>query len=243
MIIVKHFSAASTAPKPLRITELKCKDQIAVISWELHSDELKKSSYSIEYCTSYAPDTWIAANHNLTAETTSTVKMAPGADYKFRIVANGEKGVLISDPSDVCSNQPKAPTKNPENVRGIATGPYELTISWTPMPEIEHNGPNFFYKLYWRVDDIDKPNGVWKIDYITDWKKDKYVIKYDKYGKCFFKIYAVNKFGTSSVEPLHFAILNGEGQPSQAPKKFKAIIGENNKNSDYIIKIVCDFCW
>lgn len=158
--------------------------------------------------------------------------MAPGANYTFRIVAIGENGVLLSEPSEICSNKPATPSKNPDNVKSAVTGPYELTITWTPMPEIEHNGPNFHYQIYWRLD--DEPNV--KIENIFDWKQDTFVAKTNKYEKCLFKIFATNDLGTSKVEPPHFGVLNGENQPSRAPKKFKVIVGENN--SDFI-KIVC----
>ena len=41
-----------------------------------------------------------------------------------------------------------APTTYPLEVRGVGTSPSTLSITWQPLPPINHNGPGLYYVVY-----------------------------------------------------------------------------------------------
>lgn len=90
--------------------------------------------YSIEYNTSFAPDTWsVASKYVPSTAKTFVVPLTPWTNFTFRVIAINKIG--RSDPSslsDVCSTQPDVPYKNPEKVTVSANG-YScyLVVRWT----------------------------------------------------------------------------------------------------------------
>jgi hypothetical protein len=58
-------------------------------------------------------------------------------------------------------------------VEGRGTSPTNLVVTWNPMPEIEHNGRNFHYRVYWRR---DIPGEDWNIEMISDWRQSSILI-------------------------------------------------------------------
>ena len=41
------------------------------------------------------------------------------------------------------------------------------------MPEIEHNGPGFKYRVYWKP---DVENARWQTEDVVDWEQDHFVV-------------------------------------------------------------------
>lgn len=64
------------------------------------------------------------------------------------------------------------------------------------MLEIDHNGPGFFYKVYWRL-----YNGTnWNIKNITDWQQSSVMIlNQPSYTLYKIKVAAVNERGEANV--------------------------------------------
>lgn len=150
----------------------------ALVEWTPTGDRRAPIlSYSIQYNTSFTPDVWEDAFVNIPApdnrfkgeprisdidgnsRASVAVSMSPWANYTFRVIARNKIGPsLPSEPSDRCTTEEDVPHKNPEKVVGRGTSPTNLEITWTPMPLIEHNAPGFFYKVYWKRNDV--PNAV-----------------------------------------------------------------------------------
>lgn len=88
--------------------------------------------YTVEYNTSYVPDTWSVASSDIPASNqTYTVPMNPWTNYTFRVIATNKIGKSVpSLHSRVCSSQPDVPYDNPENVEAFGTEPTNLVISW-----------------------------------------------------------------------------------------------------------------
>ena len=66
------------------------------------------------------------------------------------------------------------------------------------MPEIDHNGPGFKYRVYWKRKDI--PNSVWSTKDISNWKVDHYVVEGQPTFKPYLiKVEAHNELGQANV--------------------------------------------
>lgn len=66
------------------------------------------------------------------------------------------------------------------------------------MPEIEHNGPGFKYRVYWKRDDID--NTRWKTEDVLDWEQDHLVVESQPTFKPYrIKVEAHNEKGQAHV--------------------------------------------
>lgn len=89
--------------------------------------------YTIEYNTSFAPDSWSVASNDVPAsDQTYIVPMTPWANFTFRVIAVNRIGRSTpSLHSSVCTTQPDVPYKNPDNVEAAGTEPSNLVISWT----------------------------------------------------------------------------------------------------------------
>jgi len=126
--------------------------------------------------------------------------MSPWANYTFRVIARNSIGPsLPSLHSDVCFTPPDVPFKNPENVKGDKTTPYTLLISWTPMPEIEHNAAKFQYEVQWKP---DEENAQWTTEIIKDWRTSSLLIPNQPiYRPYLIKIRSFNEKGQSNVAP------------------------------------------
>lgn len=89
--------------------------------------------FSIQYNTSFTPDTWDVASDSVPAIDTSwAVELSPWANYTFRVVAWNKIGPSApSAHSDVCSTRPDVPYKNPDRVEGEGSSPNNMVISWS----------------------------------------------------------------------------------------------------------------
>lgn len=102
-----------------------------------------------------------------------------------------------SHSSVVCTTLPDVPYNNPSNVIGEGTTPQNLVISWTPMSQIEHNGPGFQYKVSYKR---DIPNLEWVTQYITDWRKSSLMVdNVPTYQRYRIKVSAMNDKGESKA--------------------------------------------
>jgi len=119
---------------------------------------------------------------------------------------------LPSSHSDVCTTLPDVPYKNPDNVMGKGTTPQNLVISWTTMPQIDHNGAKFEYKVFYRR---DIPGEEWITHTVHDWKKNTFVVENQPtYQKYKIKVVAINEKGECRVRPEEVIGYSGEdGNP------------------------------
>ncbi|XP_015921139.1 neuroglian [Parasteatoda tepidariorum] len=209
-------------PNPPKIVRVQCEGLTALVEWQPNGDRRAPiQSYTIQYNTSFTPDTWEDAFVNIPApDTRFKVSMTPWANYTFRVIARNKIGP--SEPSghsSVCETPEDVPYKNPDNVIGKGTQKDNLVIQWTKMPMIEQNAPGFFYKVFWKREDI--PNAQWQSVEIPDWEQNSYIIPTQPTFKPYrIKVEAHNSKGQAHTAATEVIGYSGEDVPLEAPKNF-----------------------
>ncbi|KAL0850772.1 hypothetical protein ABMA28_006704 [Loxostege sticticalis] len=208
-------------PNPPALESIECHAKVANLKWKPKGDNRAPIlRYSIQYNTSFTPDSWDSASDNVPAIDSSwTVELSPWANYTFRVIAWNKIGPSApSAHSEVCTTQPDVPYKNPDNVEGKGTDPTNMVISWSKMPQIEHNGPGFYYLVSWRRNITGQP---WEEQQVRDWQQTEYVVHNTPTFQPYkLKVIAVNSKGTSNVTPVEVIGWSGEDVPLQAPSNF-----------------------
>ncbi|XP_068158953.1 neuroglian isoform X1 [Drosophila tropicalis] len=208
-------------PNAPRLLGISCQADKAEIRWEPQGDNRSPIlHYTIQFNTSFTPASWDTAYEKVPSTDFSfVVQMSPWANYTFRVIAFNKIGPSPpSGHSEACTTQPAVPFKNPDNVVGQGTEPTNLVISWTPMPEIEHNGPKFHYRVYWKRDIAAAP---WQSKEIDDWRQNNIVITdQPTFVKYHIKVAAINGNGASNVSPEEIVGYSGEDRPLEAPTNF-----------------------
>ncbi|XP_043273621.1 neuroglian isoform X2 [Venturia canescens] len=206
------------------LLETTCYSNEAKIRWSPMGDNRAPIlRYTAQYNTSFTPDAWeVAAEHIPATEQTYIIPMSPWANYTFRVLAWNKIGPSVaSSHGTVCTTQPDVPYKNPGNVMGNGTDPQNIVISWTVMPQIEHNAPKFLYRVTYRR---DIPGEPWVQEEIHDWKVHRLQIdNQPTYQRYQIKVVAINEKGESSAVPQVVIGYSGEDQPTQAPNNFTLI--------------------
>lgn len=215
-------------PNPPILNEPICNDFTAELTWkptENYGPPIE--SYTILQRTELNPNIWKTAAENIPANvSTFTIELKPFTMYTFSVLANNKIGQsLPSKPIGWCTTKSDIPYKNPENVRGKGDNPTNLIISWTPLPEIEHNGPNFFYRVSWKR---DIENEKWISRNVSHWRQDNTIINdQPTYVRYLIKVEAFNSLGKSNATAVEHFGWSGEGEPSEAPKNLTLIEVKN----------------
>jgi len=208
-------------PNPPKLLWVECNSKDASVVWEPRGDNRAPIlTYKIQYNTTFLSDTWeTAADFVPATATTFKVSMSPWTNYTFRVIARNKVGdSLPSGHSKVCLTPEDVPYKNPDNVMGRGHAPNNLVISWTRMPQIEHNAPKFKYRIYYK---LDEPGKTWNIEDIADWKQKELVIpNTDTYTRYKLKVVAHNQRGEANIAAQEVIGYSGESEPSEAPKLF-----------------------
>ncbi|XP_035227979.1 neuroglian-like isoform X2 [Stegodyphus dumicola] len=209
-------------PNPPKIQGVQCDGLTALVVWQPTGDRRAPIlSYTIQYNTSFTPDKWEDAFVNIPApDTRFKVSMTPWANYTFRVIARNKIGPSEpSGPSGVCETPEDVPYKNPDNVVGKGTEKDNLVISWTAMPMIEQNAPGFFYKVFWKREDI--PGALWETAEIPEWEQNSFMIPNQPTFKPYrIKVEAHNSKGQAHTAATEVIGYSGEDVPLEAPKNF-----------------------
>lgn len=89
------------------------------------------------------------------------------------------------------------------------------------MPEIEHNGPRFQYRIYWKR---DIPGEDWNTEDVFDWKQSELLIRDQPTFQPYkIKVVAMNERGESNVTPVETIGYSGEDSPLEAPNNFTLV--------------------
>uniref|UniRef100_T1JDB9 Neuronal cell adhesion molecule n=1 Tax=Strigamia maritima TaxID=126957 RepID=T1JDB9_STRMM len=212
-------------PNPPRMLGVRCDGSFANINWQPQGDNRAPIiNYKIQYNTSFTPDSWEQYYDGVPATDRSfSVSMSPWANYTFRVIARNKIGdSLASEHSEPCHTPPDVPHKNPDNVVGKGTTPTNLVISWTAMQPIEHNAPEFIYRVYYR---LDKPGLSWNkpID-ISNWEQASYeVINQETFQPYKIKVEALNKMGQANMAAVEVIGWSGEDTPLESPHNFTLV--------------------
>lgn len=208
-------------PNKPELKGIHCHSKDATIDWiSLGDNRTPILHFIIQYNTSFTPDSWEDIYSKVPATDFSyNVPLSPWANYTFRVIAENKIGRSPpSDHSEVCNTPPEVPHKNPDNVKGEGDRPNNMVISWTRMPEIEHNAPRFQYKVFWKR---DIPGHNYTVLDIMDWRQDKYVVENQPSYKPYkIKVIAMNELGEANVSPREYTGWSGESEPEQAPTNF-----------------------
>jgi hypothetical protein len=209
-------SAAATltvqdVPNAPVLLGIDCKAHDASISWEPKGDNRSPILYFIiQYNTSFTPDLWADAASNVPAtDFTYNVPMSPWANYTYRVIAVNKVGPSSpSDHSESCSTQTDVPYKNPDNVEGKGSEPTNLIIKWTPMPEIDHNAPQFHYRVSYKR---DVAGAEWTKQDIYDWKIGELLVRdQPTFQRYKIEVQAVNEKGESNIAVKSIEGYSGE---------------------------------
>lgn len=105
----------------------------AKVEWRPNGDNRAPIlGHTIQYNTSFTPDTWVDASEASATVTSIDVGLSPWANYTFRVISKNRVGPsLPSGHSEMCTTPKDRPLKNPQNVEGRGTEPDNLVIRWT----------------------------------------------------------------------------------------------------------------
>lgn len=93
-----------------------------------------------------------------------------------------------------------APSKYPQNLRGVGTSPSTLKITWQPLPPIDHGGPGFYYVIYHQR--ADSKGQLFRSEVKNaSWFQ---VFGADYYVKYMIQIQAANEIGFGPKSPFVF---------------------------------------
>lgn len=199
------------------LLDLKCDSRHAKIEWV--DDLVEIPIYTLRFNRSDNPENWINVADNIQNRTV-IVSIIPWMNYTFSLTSKNQDGLPISRIHS-CNSKFDRPFKNPENVKGRGTNPTNLIISWSPVPQIEHNGPGFHYRVYWRRNSTE---AHWKIENVHDWQNNSIEIENQPTFQCYeIKVKSVNDLGESSTETVQEYGYSGEGWPIQAPTNLHLI--------------------
>lgn len=149
--------------------------------------------------------------------------MKPWGNYTFRVIAKNSIGPsLPSSHSEVCTTSEDVPFTNPENPKADKTEPGTLRITWTPMPEIDHNAPKFHYEVQWKEDDDFQP---WNSEIINDWRQSELIIPNQPiYRPYLIKVTASNAKGISNVAPTIVRGFSGQDSNNKLEKNVRSLL-------------------
>ncbi|XP_037068395.1 neuroglian-like isoform X3 [Pollicipes pollicipes] len=208
-------------PNAPTLKTVACREQVAEVGWQPNGDNRAPIlGFTIQYNTSFAPDTWEEAANSPASSSSYTVSISPWANYTFRVIAKNRVGPsLPSGHSEVCTTPKALPEKNPKNVEGRGTKPDNLVIRWTPMSKIDHNAPKFRYLVRWKR---NESNAEWNQKVIMDWRRGHLVIpNQPTYVPYKIRVDALNELGESVVESAEVIGYSGEDVPTAPPTNFR----------------------
>lgn len=91
-----------------------------------------------------------------------------------------------------------------------------MVISWSAMTPNEHHAPGFFYKVYWKRQDLE--NEPWSQKTISNWQQTQLQIDNTPTFKPYrIKIEAHNSRGQALLQATEQIGWSGESRPTQAP--------------------------
>ncbi|XP_039901247.1 neurofascin homolog (chicken) a isoform X14 [Simochromis diagramma] len=140
------------------------------------------------------------------------LQLAPFVNYQFRVIAINSVGQSDpSRPSPRYKTTGAAPDAIPKGLRGWGSRKDNMEITWEPLLDLERNGPNLHYIVWWRRKDAEEE---W--NNLTTVGTKHVVHNTEIYVPYEIKIQARNEFGAGPESNLVIGY-SGEDKPTDAP--------------------------
>ncbi|XP_035770037.1 neurofascin homolog (chicken) a isoform X12 [Neolamprologus brichardi] len=140
------------------------------------------------------------------------LQLAPFVNYQFRVIAINSVGQSDpSRPSPRYKTTGAAPDAIPKGLRGWGSRKDNMEITWEPLLDLERNGPNLHYVVWWRRKDAEEEwNNVTTVGTKHVVHNTEIYVPYE------IKIQARNEFGAGPESNLVIGY-SGEDKPTDAP--------------------------
>ncbi|KAM7402785.1 hypothetical protein PAMP_017996 [Pampus punctatissimus] len=144
------------------------------------------------------------------------LQLAPFVNYQFRVIAINAVGQSQpSRPSPRYKTSGAAPDAIPRGLRGWGSKKDNMEITWEPLLDLERNGPNLHYSVWWRRKDSGEE---WSN--VTTVGSKHIVQNLETYVPYEIKIQARNEFG-SGPESNVVTGYSGEDIPTDPPTELR----------------------
>ncbi|XP_058488737.1 neurofascin homolog (chicken) a isoform X16 [Solea solea] len=144
------------------------------------------------------------------------LQLAPFVNYQFRVIAINSVGQSKpSNPSLRYKTSGAAPDAIPRGLRGWGSKNDNMEITWEPLLDLERNGPNLHYNVWWRQKDTGEE---WSN--VTTEGTKHVVQNTETYVPYEIKIQARNDFGPGPESNVVNGY-SGEDKPTDAPKDLR----------------------
>uniref|UniRef100_A0A3Q2TG77 Neural cell adhesion molecule L1 n=1 Tax=Fundulus heteroclitus TaxID=8078 RepID=A0A3Q2TG77_FUNHE len=144
------------------------------------------------------------------------LQLAPYVNYQFRVIAINAVGrSQPSRPSPRYKTTGSPPDAIPRDLRGWGSKKDNMEITWEPLHDLERNGPNLQYNVWWRRKDSG-----------DDWTnvttfQSKYIVHpTETYVPYEIKIQARNELGSGPESNVVIGF-SGEDKPTEAPTELQ----------------------
>ncbi|XP_043977378.1 neurofascin homolog (chicken) a isoform X11 [Gambusia affinis] len=144
------------------------------------------------------------------------LQLAPNVNYQFRVIAINSVGPSQpSQPSPRYKTTAAPPDVIPRDLRGWGSDKDNMEITWEPLRDLEKNGPNLQYNLWWRRKDSGDD---WTNVTTSD---TKFVVRYtETYVPYEIKIQARNELGSGPESNIVIGY-SGEDKPTDSPSELR----------------------
>uniref|UniRef100_A0A1A7X8V0 Neural cell adhesion molecule L1 n=1 Tax=Iconisemion striatum TaxID=60296 RepID=A0A1A7X8V0_9TELE len=140
------------------------------------------------------------------------LQLAPFVRYQFRVIARNSVGPSEpSQPSPRYTTSGASPDAIPRDLRGWGSKKDNMNITWEPLRDLERNGPNLHYSVWWRRKDSEED---WNT--VTTFQSKHVVHPTETYVPYEIKIQARNEFGHGPESNVVIGY-SGEDKPTDTP--------------------------
>ncbi|XP_061639734.1 neurofascin homolog (chicken) a isoform X19 [Phyllopteryx taeniolatus] len=152
------------------------------------------------------------------------LQLTPFVNYQFRVISINAVGHSEpSHPSPKYQTSSAAPDVIPRGLRGWGSEKDNMEITWEPLLDLEKNGPNLHYCVWWRRKDSD---GEWNNVTIIG---IKHVVRNtETYVPYEIKIQARNELGAGPESNVVIGY-SGEDKPTSAPTELRVSKVDSSK--------------
>ncbi|XP_060897539.1 neurofascin homolog (chicken) a isoform X10 [Labrus mixtus] len=154
------------------------------------------------------------------------LQLSPYVNYQFRVIAINSVGLSEpSRPSPRYQTSGAAPDAIPRGLQGWGSKKDNMEITWEPLLDLERNGPNLYYNVWWRRKDAGEEwSNVTTVE-------SKYVIQNtETYVPYEIKIQSWNDHGPG---PMSNGVIgfSGEDEPTDAPTDLRVSKVDSTKGN------------